>query len=407
MLGTGITGILGVAFWALAARTYPTQVVGLNFAVISAMALVSGACSLGLGAVLVRYLPVAGRASGPLVIRSYAITGLMTLVVAVAAALTSPIWSPKLGFLSSGAWFAGFILACTATTIFTLQDSVLTGFRAAEWIPLENSLFSLSKLILLAAVVGAFPDSGPFVAWSAPLLIAVVIVNAFIFRRLMPAPRGESTLDRRQVAGTTAGNYAGMLFDLAATYYLPIMVANYTSATEAAYFYVPWLIAVALRLVAFSMMTSLTVEAAIDMPRLRTLSRRALRQTLLLVAPLAALVGIAAPWVLQLFGGAYADAGDSLMRILAVGQIPGVIIALGLAVARIQHRGGVVVAVLAAEAILVIGLSALLLPVHGIDAVGFSWTVTQAVIAIVLVAGMLRPLLLPERRSAYAAHDTP
>ena len=63
IIGTGITSLLGVAFWALAARSYSAHEVGQNAAAISAMTLVSGVCSLGLSAVLVRYLPIAGTAA--------------------------------------------------------------------------------------------------------------------------------------------------------------------------------------------------------------------------------------------------------------------------------------------------------------------------------------------------------
>ncbi len=229
ILGTGITGVLGVAFWALAAQIYPARDVGLNSAVISAMMLVSGACTLGLSAVLVRYLPVAGRSARTLVVRSYAVTLGLSLVLGTAAALTSPLWAPKLDFISSGGWLIGFPLATAAMTVFTLQDSVLTGLRAARWIPLENSLYSLGKLLLLVALVGALPSSGLFIAWSAALPPAILVVTLLIFRRLLPAWRGTAELDRRQVFGMAAGNYGGMLFDLAATFYLPILVANLTT----------------------------------------------------------------------------------------------------------------------------------------------------------------------------------
>jgi O-antigen/teichoic acid export membrane protein len=405
ILGTGITGVIGVAYWALAAQAYSERVVGLNAAVISAMTLVSGICTLGLSAVLVRYLPIAGRASRGLVAWSYVVTVGLSLILGGLAALTSDTWAPKLGFLADGWWLIGFTLATAATTVFTLQDSVLTGLRAAKWIPLENSLYSVAKLALLAALIGALPDSGPFVAWSAPLLFAIVLVNLLIFRRLIRAQRQTGSLDRRQLRGMAPGNYAGMLFDLAATFYLPIMVANHTSAAETAFFYVPWMISLALELVALSMMTSLTVEAATDVSRLRQLTRRVLRQTLILILPLAAVVALAAPWLLLGFGESYSDEGSSLLRILAAGQISNVVVVLGISVARIQHRGGVVVAILAAQAILVLGLSALLLPEIGIEAVGVAWSVTQTVVAIVLLGGFLRPLLLPGRWAGRAARS--
>jgi O-antigen/teichoic acid export membrane protein len=393
ILGTGVTSLLGVGFWALAAHSYSARVVGLNAAAISAMTLVAEACTLGLSAVLVRYLPVAGSSTRRLVSRSYALTISLALVFGLLAALTTGVWSPKLGFLGGGGWLIGFVLATGATTIFTLQDSVLTGLRAAKWIPLENSLYALAKLLLLVVLASTLTGSGPFVAWTAPLAFAVVIVNYLIFKRLIPSVSGEGSLDRSKLLSMATGNYAGKLFTLAGNLYMPILVANRVSAADAAYFYVPWMVSLAIELVALNVMTSLTVEAAGNMDKLRDLSRRALRQTLRLVIPVAALVALVAPLALLVFGQAYADEGSSLLRLLMIGMVPNAIVTLGISVARIEHRGRIVVSVQGAHCVAVLLFSALLLPSLGIDAVGYVWTASQTALALVLLGTLLRPVL--------------
>ena len=394
ILGTGASGVLGVAFWALAARAYDADVVGVSAAAVSAIALVSGVCSLGLSAVLVRYLPVAGRHTRPLIVRSYALTVLLSLLVGGAVALSSDVWSPSLGFLNEGLWPLAFALSTAAMTTFTLQDSALTGLQAAGWIPLENTLYAVAKLVLLIAVAGLLPFAGPFVAWNAPLLPAIALVSYLIFRRLLPRMPREGGLERRQVIAMAAGNYGGNLFGLLGNMYLPILVANQTSATEAAYFYVPWMISITVELVALNMMTSLTVEAALDMPRLRALSRRALRQSMRLVLPVALLTALLAPIGLLIFGQEYADEGTTLLRLLAIGAIPNVVVALGAGVARIEHRGWIVSAIQGFQLVFVVALSAALLPSQGIEAVGLVWTGCQFLLAAVLLATILRPVLL-------------
>ncbi len=394
IIGTGVTSLLGVAFWALAAHSYSAHQVGLNTAAISAMTLVSGVCSLGLSAVLIRYLPIAGTATRRVISGTYAITVSLSLVVGLLVALTSPIWSPSLSFLNGGGWLVGFTLATAGTTIFTLEDSVLTGLRTARWIPIENSLYAGGKLVLLLAFSAALPKSGPFVAWNVPLLPAIIIVNYLIYRRLIPADRSVGALDRRTVFRMAAGNYGANLFSLAGTLYLPVLVANRTSPTEAAYFYVPWLFSLSLQLVALNMMTSLTVEAALDMESMRRLARRTLAHSMKLVAPLVLVTLVAAPYGLLIFGKDYSEAGTPLLRWLAIGTLPNVLTVLGVSVARIEHRGRWVVAAAGANAIFVIALSALLLPSLGIEAVGIAWTGGQAAIALVMLATILRPLLL-------------
>jgi O-antigen/teichoic acid export membrane protein len=397
IIGTGITSLLGVAFWALAAHSYSAHEVGQNAAAISAMTLVSGVCSLGLSAVLVRYLPIAGTADKRLVVGSYGLTTVLSLIFGAIVAATSSVWSPTLDFLREPGWLLGFTLATAATTVFTLQDSVLTGLRAARWIPLENSLYALGKLVLLIGLAALLPSAGPFVAWNLPLLPAIVLINYLIFRKLLPRYRSFGELDRSKVIRMAAGNYGGNLFALVGNMYLPILVTNQVSASQAAYFYVPWLICISLQLVAINVITSLTVEAALDMQQLRQLTRRTLAHSMRLVAPLAALTALVAPLALLIFGQAYADAGSSLLRLLALGTIPNVFVALGIGVARIEHKGQWVVAVQGVQFAILLGGSALLLPSMGIEAVGLIWAGSQFLLAAVLLATILRPLVLPER----------
>jgi O-antigen/teichoic acid export membrane protein len=405
IIGTGITSLLGVAFWALAARSYTAHEVGQNAAAISAVTLVSGVCSLGLSAVLVRYLPIAGTALRRLVFGSYALTAGLSLLAGALAAATSGVWSPTLDFLQETDWLIGFTLATAATTIFTLQDSVLTGLQTARWIPLENSLYAATKLVLLVALAALLPVAGPFVAWNAPLLPAIVAINWLIFRRLIPDDRSVGSLDRHKVIRMAAGNYGGNLFALVGNMYLPILVANQAGAAEAAYFFIPWMICISLQLVALNVTTSLTVEAALDMTQLRRLSRQTLAHSMRLVAPLAAVTALVAPLALLVFGQAYADSGTSLLRLLTAGAIPNVVVALGIAVARIEHKGQVVVAVQGVQFAIVLGLSALLLPSVGVVAVGWTWTGSQFLLALVLLATILRPLVLPQRLAGGPPRD--
>jgi O-antigen/teichoic acid export membrane protein len=407
IVGTGVTSLLGVAFWALAAHMYSAHVVGLNAATMSALTLVSGVCSLGLSSVLIRYLPISGTATRLLIVRSYAVTVSLSLVCGLAVALSSPIWSSSLSFLREPGWLIGFAAATAATTVFTLQDSVLTGLQAARWIPLENSLYAVAKLVLLVALTALLPFAGPFVAWNAPLLPAILLVNWLIFRRLTHAFESYGSLERKKVFTMAVGNYGGNLFGLIGNMYLPILVANQTSPAEAAYFYVPWLFSLSLQLVALNMMTSLTVEAALDLRRSRELVRRALVHSMRMVIPLAALTGIAAPWALLLFGHAYAEVGTPLLRLLALGAIPNVIVSLGISVARIEHRAWTVVLVQGAHAAIVVSLSAVLLSGMGIEAVGIAWTGSQTLLALVMLGGILRPFLLPIRTPAEAGPGAP
>jgi O-antigen/teichoic acid export membrane protein len=129
---------------------------------------------------------------------------------------------------------------------------------------------------------------------------------------------------------------------------------------------------------------------------LRYLSRRAIGQSFRLGLPLIAVGILAAPLILKVFGSGYSEDGTALMRWLLLGGIPNVIVALGVTVARIEHRGVLVALPSAVHAVITIALSAILIPSQGITGVGIAFTVSQTVIALALAVTILRPLLGPE-----------
>jgi len=396
-LGAGFGSMAGFLFWTIAARRYSPSVVGINSATISAMILVSAVCQLGLNAVVVRYLPAAGSVTRRLLVAIYAITCALSAVAAAGVALTSTTWGPpRLAFLSHGWWPVAFAAATVCWTVFTLQDSALTGMRAAHWVPIENSIFSLVKIALLLAFVGSLSRSGIFWAWNLPVLLSLVPINALIFGRLLPrhvAKTDLRTLDLRAVARFAGHNYVGSLFLLGSSTLLPVVVASEVGSEQTAFFYIPWTIATGVQLVALSTSTSLMVELAFDESRIGDYARRVLRQTLRLIVPAVVVLVAAAPWVLRAFGRRYAAEGDTLLRLLALAAIPNVLSVLGLAIARIRHDGRMVLGIQSATFVGTLGVSFVLLPRIGIVGVGWAWLATQTAIAAWLLARSLRQIL--------------
>jgi len=397
IVGAFVGSAFGFLFWVLAARHYSPDVVGRNSAAVAAMIVVSGICQLGLNAVLVRYLPVAGAATRRFVLLSYLITSATAAVAGLAAALTSASWAPTLRFLGADRhWLVAFAVATVGWTLFSLQDSVMTGMRQAHWVPIENSLFSAAKIALLVALAGAFSRGGVFLAWNVPVLLSLLPVSLLIFRRLIPQHVGRSSptsLDPRKLVRFAAGNYVGSLFALGATTLLPVVVASESGARATAYFYIPWMIAAALQLVALNMTTSLTVEVAFDETKLRDYCRRVMLHTARLVVPMTVVLVAGAPYLLKAFGDVYADEGTTLLRLLALTTIPNLIVVLGISVARIQGNGRVVLSTQGVLCVLTLGLSYTLLPRVGIEGVGAASLVSQAAVAAWLLGGILRPVL--------------
>ena len=393
ILSSGLMSALGFPFWAIAARQYTTETVGLSAAVVSTLMLVSGVAQLGLTSILVRYIPGSGPRAYRLVLWSYGVSACGAVVLGALAAATSSIWSPPLAFLGdSPTWFAWFVLGVAAWTLFALQDSVLTGLRRTEWVTVENAVYAIAKLVLVAVFASSFPDTGILLAWIVPAVVLLLPVNIAVFVRFLPHARqdGESgRWGRGDVRRLAVGNYVGTVLLLFGTFALPIIVANHAGAEDAAYFFIPWTVIMGLSMVAASVSTSMVVEVAFAEVKQRQYVRIAVRATMRIVIPAALIIGIFGPSVLTLFGREYAEQGGLLLRLLAIGAIPNALVSVGLSVARIRHDGRHVAVVQGVMAVTTIGLSVLLLPWMGIEGVGVAWVVSQ-VIALLLTAPTLR-----------------
>lgn len=409
ILGAGASAVLGLIYWALAARYYSPEVVGIGSAVISALALLAGVAMLSLTGVLVRFTPLAGDNTAHLITAAYAISLVVALLVGWGFCHLAGAWSPKLSFLSQDrGWTIAFVGGTMAWCIFALQDSALTGLRQSLWIPLENTLFAAIKIVLLVLFAQWIPMWGIFAAWMAPLLVSLLPVNVLIFRYLVPqhvqTQGPQAGIVPQAVLRYIVGNYPGTLFYLASTTLLPLIVTQQLGARANAYFYMPWMMANALLQVALQMSTSLTVEAVTDQRRLAAYSYRAFLQSARLLVPAVVIFVVGAPTILALFGADYASEGALLLRLLAVATLPNLVVMLYIGLARVQNSISNIILVQGAQCIFLLSLSYLWLPTIGITAVGWALLVSQSLVAGGVMCTQLRSIL-QRGRHAYTTTD--
>ncbi|TGA98790.1 lipopolysaccharide biosynthesis protein [Streptomyces sp. MZ04] len=390
MLNTGISGVLGVGFWLAAARYYSESAVGQGSAAIAAMKLLAGLTAVTLTGALARFIPIAGRATGRLIFRTYAGSSLVVACAALIFLFTLDLWGPSYRFLHGPLNGLGFIAAVVAWSLLTLQDGVLTGLRSALWVPVGNTVFSVVKLGLLIAMAVAIPTAGVFVSWVAAIAVSVIPLGWLVFRRLVPR-HVKATEDTarpptlRELGRFLAGDYTGSLFSLAVVYLVPVIVASQVSSVDNAYFYITTTIGGTVNLLAINMGASLTVEGAHDPARLAANTRAALRRMARIMLPVCGLLFIGAPFILRVFGQGYADAATPLLRWFAVGAALRVVMETYFAVQRAQSRTSGIAWMQGLLCVLVLGLTLLLLPRMGLTGAGVAEISSLAV--IVAIAG--------------------
>ena len=232
---------IGFAYWLLAARLYPTEVVGRNAAAIAAMSMLAGLATFFLDGTLVRFIPRAGPSTARFVGVAYLITATTAAIISVGFLVVTHFFFSALGFLTKTGWSSlAFVLFTASWCIFVEQDSVLAGLRRAVWIPLENAVFSLLKLGLLAALAALVPVYGIFVSWTIAMLVSVAGVNLIIFARLIRpvserAGEAVSSVRDRAFARYFAADYACSIAWLSTTNLMPVIVTAVAGATTNAY----------------------------------------------------------------------------------------------------------------------------------------------------------------------------
>lgn len=385
MLNTGISAVLGLGYWLVAARYYSDSAVGQGSAAIAAMKLLAGLTAVTLTGALARFIPVAGRATGRLIFRTYAGSSVIVALAAGVFLLTLNMWGPSYRFLHGPLSGVGFVLAVVAWSVLTLQDGVLTGLRSALWVPVGNTVFSATKLVLLIGLAAAIPMSGVFVSWVAAIALSVVPLGLLVFRRLVPR-HVKATEDRanaptlKEVGRFLAGDYTGSLFSLAVVYLVPVIVASQVSSADNAYFYITTTIGGTVNLLAINMGASLTVEGSHDPARLASNTRAALKRMARIMLPVCGLLFVGAPFILHVFGDGYAHAATPLLRWFAVGALLRVVMETYFAVLRAQSRTSGLAYLQGLLCVLVLGLTVILLPRMGLTGAGVAEISSLAVI---------------------------
>lgn len=392
MANTVLTAGLGLGFWAAAAHLFATSEVGRDAVLISALATLSSICQLNLVDALVRFLP--GMDPGKrirTITAAYGASALAAAVGGTAFVLVAPLATRQLGFLSDDPVLApAFVVSLVFWGAFVIQDAVLTSLRRARWVPIENSAFGLAKLALLPALLAAGSSNGVFLAWVAPVIAIVVVINFMLFKRVLapearsspPAPVSSARLRRAMLARFLVQDYAGFVLVQVPDTLLPLVVLSQLGGRASAYFAIPFALISAFDVLFYSVTMSLTVEAARDESRTVELARSVMRRFLSLQVPAAGLIVLLAPILLLPFGPAYVQYGAAPLRLLACASVFRTFGYMFVALARLRLRGMEILVAQAALAVISVGVALLLVRPLGLPGVALGWMIANAAVAL-------------------------
>jgi O-antigen/teichoic acid export membrane protein len=385
--GTGVTSLLGLLFWILAAHWLSPAMVGIGASLISALTLLANISTLGLRNGLVRFLPEAGPTARRLVARSYVLCAGAATVVAAVFLIGLPWWTDELGFLrSSPLAVVAFVAAAVVWVLFILQDHVLTGLHKTIWVPITNGICSVAKIVLLPVL--AFTASWAIFAASVlPAAVMVALVTALILVRRPPLADGATpqVIPLGRLVRFAATDHIAALLWLATANVLTLMVLEYLGPEASAFYYMANTISYGIFLVTSNISSALVAEGARSPDRVTALIRAALRNSTLLVLPAVGLGILLTRPVLRLVGADYANGATTLLRLLLLSAVPQILIAIALAAARLRQDLKTIGLTYGAQAVTTYGGAWVAVKLGSLNGVGVACLISEILVALLLL----------------------
>ena len=400
MVNSILNAGLGLGFWIVAARIYPSEQVGRDSALVAAMVTMSTICQLNLGNAIPRFMPLVADPARALR-KLYAVS--IGLALVLSTGFVAPRAPPRRGARHPQRPRAGDQLRGRDVALGRLRAPGRRPHRVAAravGAPGECGV-RRAEAVSLPLLFALGIANGVFGSWLGPMLLLLIPMNALIFLRVIPAHRRAhpersarlEDIDRGQLTRFLAQDFGANAFFLGGVAILPLLILSILGSTQNAYYYVALTIILGLEALVSNAGMSLTVESAFEGHRLRGLARVVFKRSLMLMVPCALLLIVAAPILLSPFGEDYAREATPLLRILGVAVVFRTVILVFQAVARSRGRGRSLLVVDVVLFSLLIGLTVVLTPPFGLEGAGLAWLISNGVMALAVAPSLIRFLM--------------
>ena len=272
-------------------------------------------------------------------------------------------------------------MACVAlTSVFNNQDGGLIGFGRFGWVPVENVLVALARLVLLPLTAVFFSARISVLwSWALPMVVAILVVNVLIVGPLAKRKERERSrlppfgeLTRLVVIGSiTTAVYA------AVTAFLPALVTHRLGSSQGGYFYIPWMIATMVSLLLTNISISMVREVVANPEKANFTIRRSMGLASLLVIVVMAVCLFLGRLILAPLGRSFVVHGAPLLQWIGLAVPATAVILLFLALCLVRRRPWPAFAVNLGASSAIIGGVLLLEPGAEISRVGMIYCIVQ------------------------------
>ncbi len=386
----GITAVLGLAYWALAARLYPASEVGAAAALISAGLMLATLSNLSLGSMYERFLSSAGTSARPLLIRGF----LLVAAFALLASIVMILVGPREQLFATTSAMVAYPVFVVVLAVYALQDQTASGLGVARWAAAKNIFHAVIKLALLCAGAFVLAEATTItLSWAIPAAVATAVLMWALLRSIGRRSRfaaPPALPPRRELWSFFATSYGITALTAITPLVLPLIVVAQLGTEANAYFAISWSIAAALFTVLHMVVSPYVAEAARHPEGIPSLTRKIVLILAVLVAGGAFFLVVIAPPVLGFLGEQYRADGAPLLFLIAAFTPLFALEVFYTAIARIRRKLVLAVATQTVNTIIVMTGVILLIGDIGIVSIGWSYLAAYAVTAAILIVPLLR-----------------
>lgn len=379
--------ILGMVFWALAARILPPERLGVMTAVLSVIVATGIVVATGVGDAYTALLPAAGDARRLVYRRGQRVFVGLALVSGVGAAIaTTTLLAEVRGSVAVGVLVA---VGTLVWAVFTLQNSTLTALGRASWLPVANIATSAGKILLLPLLVSILAWHSVEVAFVASAAVGVLVLRPAILRVIdsgkdlparntMPTQRALREFDRLVVR-----TLASVALSLGVLTVTPFLVTAFAGPSEGALFALSLSIVQTLDFVGAALGVSLVVHASSTPEHAASMARSILIKTAVLATVGAVLITATAPVALRLLNKEYGEMGaTAVIAVLSAGCVARTVYIVWAALQRARRQMAWLLVMNLTTCVLLLAVIPVLSDRHGALGGAFALLVAQSVLSL-------------------------
>ncbi|MBS1691343.1 MAG: hypothetical protein JST91_03885 [Actinobacteria bacterium] len=317
--------LLGMAFWAVAAKMFAPEQLGVMTAVLAVIVSVGVVVAAGVGDAYTALLPAAGPDRPRLYRRGQRYFLGLASVTGLCAAVATVNWLDEVrGSLAVAALVVVGILAWSA---LTLQNSTLVALGRARWLPAVNIVASLGKIALLPLLALSLQWHSLELANVLTAVVIVAVLRPVIAKMIdtgdeLPESAIRDGITTRKFDRFVVQTTLSSALSMGLVNVTPFLVTVFAGPEEGALFALSLSLAQALDFIAAALVVSLVVHASSTPDQAGAMARAILVRTVLFASVGGLLLVIVAPAVLGMLNQHYREMNaTSVIAVLAAGTV--------------------------------------------------------------------------------------